>query len=726
MKIVHLIGGGDIGGAKTHVHSLLKNLSESIDVKLVSFRAGQFADEARDMGIDTVVIDGSFSNQLKSLKSLIENEKFDIIHCHGARGNMMGVLMKRYFDIPVVSTVHSDYKLDYMGRPLSNLTFGNINRVALRRVDYRIGVSKPIADMLADRNFPSDKLFEIYNGLDFSQPPGKPNKTEFFKKYGADIREDDIVCGIAARLSPVKDISTLIYAIQKVANVKLVIAGEGELYDELLKQCQRLNISDRVFFIGWVSEMDDFFACVDINLLTSKSETFPYVLTEGARQKCATIASNVGGVPILIDHGVCGFLFESGNVQELSKYISMLADDKVLRDKMGEALYNKAKEEFSIDKTVSTQLLIYNSVINRFKKSKMAKDGVVICGAYGKGNSGDDAILKAIVGEMREIDPDMSICVLSRTPKKTAKTHRVKSVYTFNIPKVIKMMKKSSVYINGGGSLMQDVTSNRSLWFYLYTLMQAKKQGMRVIMYGCGIGPISKEKNRKLAGRVISECAEVITLRESTSKDELTSLGVSTDNVVLAADPAFSLSAADDRRIDSAMLECNIPPRGEYICFSLRPWKNMDKLTDVFSKACEYAYERYGYVPVFVPIEGEYDLAVERAIAGKLSCPYHLLKCVDEPEVLIGVMSRMRAVIGMRLHSLIFATVSGVSLGGVVYDKKVSGFLDYIGENNYVDLEDVSIESLCALIDNCKENPSNVERLKKLERLNVECAKKLF
>lgn len=120
MKVIHLISGGDTGGAKTHVHMLLQNLGRSIDVTMVCFTDGPFAQEAREKGIHTVIFPGN--NILRVRRELIRFIReggYDIIHCHGARGNMMGALLRKPTGLPVVSTVHSDYRLDYLGRPLA-------------------------------------------------------------------------------------------------------------------------------------------------------------------------------------------------------------------------------------------------------------------------------------------------------------------------------------------------------------------------------------------------------------------------------------------------------------------------------------------------------------------------------------------------------------------------------------------------------------------------------
>jgi hypothetical protein len=202
---------------------------------------------------------------------------------------------------------------------------------------------------------------------------------------------------------------------------------------------------------------------------------------------CATISSRVGGVPRLIDNGINGLLFTPGDAEALAGHLRTLAGDEPLRLSMGKKLLEKAAREFSLETMIARQLEIYDILLRRAGRPKRRRDGVTICGAYGCGNTGDDAILEAIVGQMRSIDPDMPLTVLSRNPRLTRKAYRVKAVHTFNLFGFAGALRRSSLYINGGGSLIQDVTSRRSLWFYLYTIVLAHLLRCRVMMYGCGM-----------------------------------------------------------------------------------------------------------------------------------------------------------------------------------------------------------------------------------------------
>lgn len=739
MKVIHLISGGDSGGAKTHVLSLLEHLNETITAQLVCFRDGPFADEARSLGIPTEIMSGNNIFRVRRrLIAYIRAGGYQVIHCHGSRANMIGALLRGPTGLPVVSTVHSDYKLDYMGRPFSRLIFGNINARALRRLDYRIGVSDAMVDLLISRGFPPDRFYTIYNGIDFTPAPPQGDRVVYLRSLGLEAEEDSVVVGIAARLNPVKDMSTLIRgfasAAKRCGRLRLVIAGEGEERQKLENLVRELKVADRVCFAGWISGgMDAFYSALDINALTSLSETFPYALTEGVRFHLATVATAVGGIPALIDQDVNGYLFAPGDWQALGDDLAALAQDDALRRDMGEKLWRKASRKFSIQNTVDTQLHIYQEILRRHSRPRKARDGAVICGAYGRGNAGDDAILEAILQEMRSIDPDIPLTVLSKKPKSTRLVYRVRAVHRSNFPAWRRAMKTSTLYVNGGGSLIQDVTSRRSLWFYLHNIATAKRLGNRVQMYGCGIGPVTRPRHRTLAAKVLNRCVDVITLREPDSLEELRAMGVTRPRILLTADPALRLEKAGDDVVDSCLLRAGIPPQGNYICLCLRRWRGFEEKAPIFGQAAEYAYERYGLTPVFMAVETHQDPGAASIAAREIRAPHYFLNDAGDAASIIGALSRMKIVVSMRLHALIFAAGQGIPLVGVVYDPKVSAFLRYIDQELFVNLESLDLPQLTALIDRAAEQSSHpeeqraaVEKLQEMERRNVEVARRLL
>ena len=732
------MGGGDVGGAKTHIMNMVTGLAKRNEVMLLSFRAGPFADEARERGIDVRVIERHNPfRAARAMRDLVDEFRPDIIHCHGGRANLMGAMVRRSRRVPVVTTVHSDYKLDYLGNPFKQHTFGTANAVALRFLDFYQPVADRMARTLIERGFDPERIVKIYNGMDFSRPTGDFDRAAYLRDtFGAEIEEGDVLCGIAARLTAVKDIATTVRAfaeaLKEAPRLRLFIAGEGEDEDMLRRLCSQLGVADRVTFCGWVSPVEPFFRAMDINLLSSVSETFPYSILEGICAGCATICSDVGGMPELIDTGENGYIFPVGDDKQLARYMARLANDAGLRRAFAEALYEKASRDFSRDRMCERQEANYRHLLARFHRPKDERESIVICGAYGRGNAGDDAILKAIVQEMRALDPERTICVMSRRPRETRLIYRTGAIYTFNVFAVLRQFRRAALYINGGGSLMQDVTSTRSIWYYCYTLRAAKKRGCKVMMYGCGIGPINRAGNRKMAARIIDRSVDRITLRDDNSRALLAEMGVTRPDIRVSADPTIILDPAPREVVNLALEQSGIDPAGRYIGFGLRHWKGLDAALPEIAAAANYAYEKHGLIPVFVPIEFPSDLTPAERVGALLRCPWHAVRTRQPIEVTIGILARMKAVVGIRLHSLMFSAGQGVPVVGMSYDIKVDGFLKYIGSHTCLQLRSVRADDLCRLIDECVSGALDEEvrrtaaMLREREHENVRGAARLL
>lgn len=738
MKVIHLISGGDTGGAKTHIHYLLSGISANIDTTLVCFMKGEFSQEAKELGIPTVVMEGNMFSTLRRLKSLIKEGGYDLIHSHGARGNLFALMLKGSCALPMVSTVHSDPKLDYLGRPLAGLVYGTLNSFSMRHADYLVGVSDSMREQLIERKFPANRIFSIYNGVDFSVKPENDDRLGYLRAFGLDADENSVIVGIAARLDPVKDVSTLIRgfarALEVCPELRLIIAGDGGEAERLRVLAAELGLGNRVGFTGWLEDINSFYAALDINVLCSLSETFPYAVTEGARAHVATLSTRVGGVPKLVENGVTGFLFPVGDDEALAQKLILLAKDPALRKALGDRIYQRAKSEFSVEATTRRQLDIYGEILRREeKKNSGERSGVIICGAYGMGNSGDDAILEAIVGAIRRIDEFMPITALSRNPRETSVRFGIASLHTFDVLRFRRVMKGTKLYLSGGGSLIQNVTSRRSLWYYLYTISAAGRLGNRVMMYGCGIGPIVDRRDEKILRRVLNKNVDIITLRETYSLTELQRLGVTEPKTLVSSDPALTLPAAPEDRVDEFMRRFGLNPGGSYVCFSVRSWQGFEQKAPVFAAAADYAAEKFGVTPVFMLINHREDEGATELVRGLMRRESVVVDGLNDSAISIGVLSRMSAMISMRLHGLIFAAGAGVPLVGVSYDPKVTAFLDAVGGGLCVPLADVTEGALCDMLAEAVESAADMEkrratisRLIDAERQNSDCVKELL
>ena len=733
MKIMHLISGGDVGGAKTHVHLLLRELGKDHKVKLVCFIDGPFAQEARELGIPVRILKHKNVFSLrKEIIQCVRSGGYELLHCHGSKANVYSALIRKKLNIPVISTVHSDPRLDYLGRPLANCGYGRLNRIALRRRDGWTAVSDSMKDLLISRGYPGDSIWPIYNGVEFPKKlPHRPRQ-EFLQSLGLSWNEDCVIFGIAARISPVKDMPTLVRAfasaVKEAPNARLLIAGEGDQREQVEALAKELCPAGTVHFTGWLSDMNSFYHCLDVNMLSSISETFPYAITEGARMHCATISTAVGGVPRLIEDGVNGFLVKPGDYETMAARMTLLAGSVEIRAELGQNLYEKVKAEYSAEATARRQLEIYETILWRWQRRKEGRYGAVICGAYGRGNAGDDAILMIILRQLRQEDPYLPICVLSRNPRDTAGMTGVTSTHIFNFVTTGRYLKKSSLYISGGGSLIQNATSNRSLLYYLTSILQASRLGCKVMMYGCGIGPVHGSRNQKLVKKIIDNRVDLIALRDPESRETLRSFGVERPPVYVTADMAM-LMQANQKAADRYLEEQGLDPLGKYAMFVLRPWKDDLRWLDDIRATAEYVWNNHGMKPVFYSFEPNRDNAINAMAAERLTVPCEILSAVEDGAVLCGIIARMGLVVSMRLHALIFACSQQIPIVGISYDPKVSGFMGYLGSGNCVSLDDFTEEQLCRRIDSAlteTDLSGNLMQLKNLAAENGRLAGKLL
>lgn len=702
MKVLHLIGGGDVGGAKTHVLSLVKQLENHIRVKLICLRSGPFADDAEEMGIDVEVVrSGNIFKDIRTIQNIVFTGEYNILHTHGAKANMIGVFVKKKTGIPVVSTVHSDYRLDYLHSVLKMYTFGLINTIALRLVDYYIAVSLNFKDMLIKRGFAADRIQTVYNGIPFDQPIDLMPRAEFCRKYGITLQPGDVAIGILARLHPIKGHSVFLDAAAKVVkkhpNAKFLIGGpdENNLRATLEKRVDQLGIQNNVFFLGTVEEPFSFFEYIDINVLASYSESFPYVILEGARMKKATVSSRVGGLEDLFIQGENGYLYPPGDSNALAGHLLILLDNPEKRKIIGENLYQTARDHFSLQSMTDTQLNIYNTILA--KERQFLADGkvhdIAILGYYGYRNSGDDAILKSFVDHLQIHRRGLSTVVLSNDPSETRTVYRVQAIHRFNLFRIPALLSRTRVFIAGGGTLIQDDTSNRSLWYYLYILHLALKKGAHVVLLANGLGPLTGKMNRKVASSILNRL-DAITLRDPNAYEELKSLGVTLPVTKIAADPALALSSCDTKVGAEILKSCGIPLEEKLFALCLRKWKKVKHSEKILASFADQIVTDFHAVPVFVPMQHPEDVRYARKVLRNMKQKGYILSNRYTVNETLSILANTSLVIGMRLHSLIYAMTLGVPMVGLAYEPKIDYFMESIHQPFVAWNQNFSMEEL--------------------------------
>ncbi len=703
MKIMHMISGGDSGGAKTHLFSLVDKLMEENEVVVACLMRGVFYNEILKKDVETILFEQRNRFDLsvvREIREFIKKRNIEILHIHGARANFIGMFLKKRLSIPVVTTMHSDYLLDF-DTFFKKIFFTNLNSFSLKRLDYFISVSDSFKDMLVERGFMPERIYPVYNGMDYSTDFSKvTSKEEFAKKYSLELSDDLTYVGIAARFDVVKGVDIFIkgayLALKQNPNLRFVIAGTGAEEANLRHLCEKLGIEKYVFFLGFVTDMNGFLNFIDLNALTSHCESFPYSMLEGAGMKCPIIASRVGGIPRLVRDGETGILFESKNEKDFAEKLLSVVSDKEALKVMGENIYKVATTQFSSKVLSDDHIKIYERIISDYKRKK--RYDFVLSGYYGFNNSGDDALLLALITDLKERLPSARLAVLSSNPKATMKMFGTDAYNRISICALRKLFKTSNVLLSGGGSLIQDETSSKSLWYYLAIIAFAKRCGMKVMQIASGIGPVTKKYNRRLTSRVLNANVDKITLREEKSLSELGSMGVCL-NAEVTADPAISLVGVSKERVDELFLENSIP-NGDYICVALRKWKHaLPDFEDNMAKALDYTSEKYGKNIVFVPMQYPADLEIANSISKKMTKKGYVINTQITIKEAIGVIGASSLVIAMRLHSLVYAVSSGVGIIAIKYDPKIDGFMEYFRQSYIADVTSVTYDELISLID---------------------------
>lgn len=724
MKVLFLISGGDVGGAKTHVYALLDRLKYKCDVELICFIDGDFAEAVRKLGVKARVLFQKSRFDLSvaaQLTEIVKNEKFDLVHCHGARANFIAASVKKKIGVPLVTTMHSDYRLDFDG-VYRKITYTTLNILSLSKIDYYIAVSSSFKKMLVNRNFEPNRIFTVYNGMDYSAPFSYESKSNFLKRFSIKENNDELFVGIIGRHDFVKGHDIFMRGCAKVAkkmkNVRFLLAGNGDGEKALKEIAEKEGVADRFVFCGFIKDIYSFINAIDVNCITSRSESFPYMLLEGARLKKATVSSNVGGIPDIITDEETGMLFQSENVNEFAEKLETVLMNPQLRKFLGENLYKRAVTQFSSENLANEHIKIYNTVLKYSSDTKT--NDIVLSGYYGFDNIGDDALLRAILFDLKRVMPDVRIEILTNKPAEGRRQSLVNTAYRYNPFSLRRIMKNSKMLISGGGSLIQDATSSKSLHYYLYTLKLAERLGIKTYVYANGIGPL-KERHYKIVSSVLKN-VDKITLRDLKSADELKKL-LPGKEYVLTADPAIGLHG--NRACGERLLnKLQIPTDSQLIGISIRKWRKNDKKFEVkMADLINRVYDDFGLVPVFIPMKYPSDIGISERVSRLCKKSFVVNSKLNVDEV-IDIISRMDIIIGMRLHSLIFAAGNAVAGIGITYDPKVESFMEYIGQERTVSAEHFDVEKTYAYIKKIVENKEEIksELIKKSTELYEKAA----
>lgn len=324
---------------------------------------------------------------------------------------------------------------------------------------------------------------------------------------------------------------------------------------------------------------------------------------------------------------------------------------------------------------------------------------ILISGYYGFNNAGDDVVLYGIISSLKREQPNISLAVLSNQPDRTAELFGIEAYDRWSFGIIVRELMRSDMLVMGGGTLMQDVTSPRSVLYYLGIVTIAKLLGKPVVFYAQGFGPILSPLSRSMIKRVVNR-VDVITVRDYESGEDFKACGVKKAPIHITADPALTISpeAISDKRGQELLHGLFADPAKPLVAISVRNWKQEQAFKRVIAKAADWFIQR-GWNVLFLPMHVPSDLAPSSDIMEQMEQPGARL--LDAPATFHDIMSVLKQcdyVVGMRLHSLILACMLRTPFVGISYDPKIDRFVERAGMPNAGHITQLTEASLLALL----------------------------
>lgn len=346
---------------------------------------------------------------------------------------------------------------------------------------------------------------------------------------------------------------------------------------------------------------------------------------------------------------------------------------------------------------------------------------IVISGYYGFKNSGDEAVLKSILTALEQegqaAGVDINPVVLSIDPEWTSAAYGVKSVHRMKLGEVRQAIKDSDGLISGGGSLLQDATSPKTIPYYLGVLKIAQWLGKPTFIYAQGVGPVNRKLFYPMIRSIFRKCT-YISVRDMQSGELLQSMGISGEAVHVVPDPVMGLplpageGVHRDSRPGSALKENEAAPVSSIeeqresseapvkpsslssgdtkgalpvIGISVRYWhperKELKAVAEGLKALAGQRPVHLRFLPFHQPddIEASQFIADAMGDVSKNGSVLSFYRDEKQPQDMLREVSRCDMILGMRLHSLIYAANQSVPLLGISYDPKINHFLKRLG-----------------------------------------------
>lgn len=346
---------------------------------------------------------------------------------------------------------------------------------------------------------------------------------------------------------------------------------------------------------------------------------------------------------------------------------------------------------------------------------------LLLAGYFGCGNLGDDAILLGFVQGIKE--HPYTFRTLCGSPEELMRHYGLQGVQRLDSGAIKAAIAESDAVVFPGGSIFQDVTSVRSVAYYMGVCRQAKRSGKKLILLGQGVGPLRRFLGKRFAAAAFNH-ADAIVVRDQESVRTLKALGVRT-TPRMGGDMAYLLPRPERLEEAQAFGVGNI----KSVAISARPFKR-DKnraVVALFSETAKLLHSQ-GYLPVLFEMDRLEDGPIIQEISKHLGGKVPEIRNLTTPIQAQERLGRMEGVIAMRLHAGILATTVGVPPFMINYDPKVGAFVDQLGFPGSPAMANLTagriLEGFRAFMEERERYAAQMERrreeLTRLARANIE------
>ena len=310
---------------------------------------------------------------------------------------------------------------------------------------------------------------------------------------------------------------------------------------------------------------------------------------------------------------------------------------------------------------------------------------ICISGYYGFDNFGDETILNVLVNNIKNFEINTQITVFSSNPDKTSKRLDVNSVNSFDMKAVISNIIQSDCLISGGGSLLQDVTSAKSLIYYLGILALAQLFKKRTIIFAQGIGPIKNKKLEKLTAFILKR-ASYVSVRDNNSLALLKSWNI---NAIKCSDPVWNLTIPSEKKSNKLGVQIRACDFAN------------EEFLNKFANCITNAYSDKEIVLLSLQNKLDFDVCKKLEEKIKQTNSENKVSVVKNTsnEKIIEDISSLDELIAMRFHACLIAIKAGVKVLPINYDIKVEKLAE---EFNLTTITKENIDNLDELINDFK------------------------